>query len=512
LRSAAPESPALRPLPGELARRLRDFLFESSYDEGTFRDVLGEFVPPFPHTRHLPRMLHRTREPTVFNVLARWFALGVPVDAGTASTVLPSWFLEACGDAGLLRSTGSSLEPTALMLPFGKLLIASDPYSRLLSSLETDHVLAVSPTAWTLLNFTIQHRRESTLDLCTGSGLLAIATSTSSRSVVATDLNPRATVFAQFNARLNGRDNVELLTGDGFEPVRGDLFDLIVCNPPFVLSPTSRYLYRDNDQELDLFCRALVRRAPGHLREGGYFQMIFEWAGFGSQSWRDGVADWFDGSGCDVWLMRTYTREVSEYAHTRILETPFESFDEDKRAYDEWMAYYRRNRVECVHGGLLAMRRREGKNWIRMDEIPESEQMRRPFGEAVFGGFAARDFLDQGAAGEGLMDATLLLPTDVRLDQEIGRAAGTWRSGAIRMRREAGLPLDVGVDRNVVEFLSSFDGTRTVREAIREAASRSGAALDKAAAECLPLVRRLTEHAFLVPVASRKAGDSRDGS
>ena len=54
---------------------------------------------------------------------------------------------------------------------------------------------------------------------------------------MATDRNPRAVTITRFNALLSRITNVESAISDLFEPVDGPPFDLIVANPPFVVSP-----------------------------------------------------------------------------------------------------------------------------------------------------------------------------------------------------------------------------------------------------------------------------------
>lgn len=72
------------------------------------------------------------------------------------------------------------------------------------------------------------------LDLCTGSGIIAICAARKGGKVIATDINPRALAMARFNAAINGvRDKIEFRQGDMFKPVEGMLFDLILVNPPF---------------------------------------------------------------------------------------------------------------------------------------------------------------------------------------------------------------------------------------------------------------------------------------
>jgi len=74
------------------------------------------------------------------------------------------------------------------------------------------------------------------LDLCTGSGCLAIALARAfpTVEVYGTDISEKALEYARGNAELNGVKNVTFLLGDLFVPVRNMLFDMIVSNPPYI--------------------------------------------------------------------------------------------------------------------------------------------------------------------------------------------------------------------------------------------------------------------------------------
>ena len=76
----------------------------------------------------------------------------------------------------------------------------------------------------------------SAVDVCTGSGAIAIAMAQAgAASVSAIDASRRAVLSARVNARLNGA-SVRVLRGDLLSPVAGERFDLIVSNPPYVPS------------------------------------------------------------------------------------------------------------------------------------------------------------------------------------------------------------------------------------------------------------------------------------
>ncbi len=120
------------------------------------------------------------------------------------------------------------------------------------------------------------------LDLCTGSGCIAIAMAHHHPDwcVDAVDVSTDALALAQENARrLHVEDRVRLLRSDLFDAVRGESYELIVSNPPYVTREEVAALpaeYRHEpelgllagDDGLDLALR-ILRDAPDHLVQGG---------------------------------------------------------------------------------------------------------------------------------------------------------------------------------------------------------------------------------------------------
>ncbi len=479
------------------ARQLYAFFTESGYTEKHILDRFGAVETTTPQLRNLPRLLDQTRGHTPLNMLVRWFLVGVPADADHAQGLFPKWFLKLVTRIGLLEPGEDKLIPSAQLLPYGQLLIASDLIAKLGSSAKFNHVLTLNPAAEYLLRFTIRKPCEAALDLCAGCGIHALAAAGHCQRVTATDLNPRATEYAAFNARLNGFNNIQCLTGDTYEPVQGQKFDLIICNPPFILAPSKNYLYRDNDMELDRFCGKIIQEAPSYLNEGGYFQMICEWAQIKDEPWQKRVLAWFEGLDCDVWVLKDYTQAPALYAQTRMRETIQVSPEADMASYDQWMAYYRDKGVEAIHGGLIALRRRAGNHGVRIEELHENT--RTAFGETILQGFGAREFLESHASDTSLLETTLTLSPQIRLDQECHCDQGAWQPKITRMRLAKGLPQTITVEPDIADFLVRFDGQHTVGQLVDGLAQRVGLEPGRIQGECLGLVRGMIERGFLLP-------------
>lgn len=123
---------------------------------------------------------------------------------------------------------------------------------------------------------------ESALDLCTGSGCLAVLTALAfpEARVDAVDLSADALAVARRNVDdygLAGR--IRLVQSDAFANLNGQRYDLIISNPPYVDAESvaalpAEYLHEpelalgSGEDGLDL-TRIILREAKGHLNPGG---------------------------------------------------------------------------------------------------------------------------------------------------------------------------------------------------------------------------------------------------
>ena len=137
---------------------------------------------------------------------------------------------------------------------------------------------------WIIKHLNIQHSTFNILDLCTGSGCIAIVLKKAfpSADVTAVDVSPAALEIARQNAQNNGVE-VRFMEADvlgGINGVTGP-YGLIVSNPPYVMEKERAQMQRnvlDYDPSLALFVpdddplrfyRAIATIAKKHLAEDG---------------------------------------------------------------------------------------------------------------------------------------------------------------------------------------------------------------------------------------------------
>ena len=123
--------------------------------------------------------------------------------------------------------------------------------------------------------------RERVLDLCTGTGALAIAIALQfpGAQVTAADISADALAVARQNIADTGA-RVTLRQGDLFAAVSGERFDIIVSNPPYITAEEMSDLQPEVCREPALalyggldgldFYRRIAREAPDYLSPGGW--------------------------------------------------------------------------------------------------------------------------------------------------------------------------------------------------------------------------------------------------
>ncbi|HEX4726737.1 MAG TPA: methyltransferase, partial [Jatrophihabitans sp.] len=309
-------------LPSDLVDRLAEAV-RNRYHSAALAAVLGLAGEAALSRSDLAAVDRLTRGGSPTETLIRLFRLGLPVSAEAGRDALAPLPVADAVAAGLLEpDDGGRVRAALSLLPYSEqdrdCWVLSDLAAELRPGrLRPDHVLGAGAAARTLAQATIRNQVGSALDLGIGCGVQALQLSGHCGSVTGTDLSGRALAFAASTARLNGL-SWRLLVGSLLEPVADECFDLIVCNPPFIVGPgyspdTDGYHYRDSGLTGDHVCATLVAGLPGRLTAGGTAQLLANWIIDLDQPWPERLAGWLP-AGCDAWVWQREVAEPGEYA------------------------------------------------------------------------------------------------------------------------------------------------------------------------------------------------------
>jgi len=469
-------------------------LVEAGYERESIATLLGSTNPPSPVD--LPAAMYRTRSITPLNTLLRLFLLGQSVATAAAREALSANFIDNCLRFGLLESDTDRLHAEVVIVPVDDLLIASDAFRKLGGDDAAEFVLPASAHAADVLKrLTFRDQVDTCLDLGCGCGIHAMLAARHSKRVVASDISEAAVRYTEFNAILNNIDNITPVRSDLFDALESQQFDLIVCNPPFVIGPGRHFTYRDNPLELDEFCREIVRQGSAHLAPGGHLQMLCEWVEVEGEHWNERISAWFEGTGCDGWVLRTAATPPSQYVRQRSSDIVGTA---DDSPFADWLEYFSRNAVQAVDSGVIVLRKRDGEHWVQCQSITIREGFGDNAGEAIKESIAACDFLDLCKDDDSLLEACIKISPAARLTQHFERADDNWQGLSANLRLDSGLPAEAEVDMPILAFLNQLGGDTTLREAFADFADKVGAQPDALAAQLLPALRTLLARGLLV--------------
>jgi hypothetical protein len=470
------------------AAQFRAVLDEAGYTAENIREALGLEASRRVRRSDLPVYRRRLAGTTELESLIRLFWLGDRVGRAEAERAVAPLRLEAAAGLGLVEESAEGVRARARLVPFDPLVLACDRDD----AGGPDFVAGIHPPSVTLANLTVRRSVAAAADVAAGCGVQALLAAKHSDRVVATDVSPRALRFLAFNAQLNGAANVECRLGNLFEPVEAERFELVTCNPPYVISPETRYLYRDSGLEGDAISRETVRRAPGLLAEGGFAHVLVSWIRRPGEDWQAPVARWVDGSGCDAWLLHSASEDPLTAAATWNSPLRVEEPDEYERALDRWLAYYERLEADSVAYGAVILRRRAGgRNWVRADDVLASPI--GPSSDLILRVFENQDYLEALPKEDALLSRAFRLVERHRVEQIVRLRDGRYEVESTLLVLEDGLEFRGPVDGPVVDVLAACDGRRPLHELVDEAAGEHGLSPARAREELVPVVRRLLE-------------------
>lgn len=448
------------------------------------------------------------RQPGPRSTLLLAFVLGDPVAASDMADALPSLGTDGAVALGVLEVEGSVARPLVAIRPHafrdalgdGEWWIASDLDELAgVAPLRPDHVLGVGGAARTLAALLPPGPAGSALDLGTGCGIIALHLRRFAERVIATDVSERALWFAQLNAAINGIDGIETRLGSLYEPVAGERFDLVVSNPPFVITPRAEgvpeYEYRDGGETGDALMAAVVRGIAGQLRPGGHARLLGNWETIGPDAGLDRALSWTAEAGLDVWAIERESLDPVRYAELWLRDGGTLPRDaEHDSLMDAWLDDFAARDVTTIGMGWLALRRP-----VEGPTLARAERLSHPVALEHAGAHLAAAFDDvawlASQGDDALAEQHLRVSPDVtEARHQLPGAAGP---NVIELRQGGALARTLSVDTALAGLVGACDGELDLGTLIGAIAALLEVDEPVLRADLLPRVRELVATGFL---------------
>jgi hypothetical protein len=234
------------------------------------------------------------------------------------------------------------------------------------------------------------------------------------------------------------------------------------------------------------------------LRETGTATVLVSWGRKAGDEWDAKPRAWLQGTGCDAWILHQATQPA--LLHAASWHQPLAAHD--LRAYDagvaRWTEYTAGLGYDSIAYGAVILRRRQGSNWLRSEELPETST--EPASAQLIRMTEAQDLLAGLAGKRSLLNERLALVAGHRLDQSLVCVKGSYSVERAVLTLTEGLTFRADVDPFTAYLVTRLDGTRTLATAITEAsAAVPMAGMDKEDVESAALraVRRMFELGFV---------------
>jgi methylase of polypeptide subunit release factors len=429
--------------------------------------------------------------------LVRIFLLQQSVPTAAAAAALPS----AAHELGLVATDAGATRAVLDVRPYGEHAdsapiwwVVSDLGTGLDSNesrLPDDHVLGVGGASTMLAQLTPREAVGTTVDIGTGSGVQALHASRHSDRVVATDLSRRALHLAGLTAGLSNVD-IELREGNLLEPLADGAADLIVSNPPFVVSPTRTHTYRDGGLPLDGICAYLIHEAPKHLAPQGDLVLLANWVHVEGEDWRERVGGWLPAHGVDALVVQREVLDPAEYVAMWLRDS---GESDNLPAYDAWLDAFEQVGVAGIGMGFVRIRRTDAAARSTLLDWPHPVE--QPLAPHLTSWLDRRAWL-AGQDDDQLLAAMLRVAPDV-VQEQIGQP-GADDPEHVLLRRQSGLRPAVRVDTATAALVGASEGTLTVGALVAAVASILEDDATALRERLLPEVRGLVDQGFLEPV------------
>ncbi|MDO5700174.1 MAG: class I SAM-dependent methyltransferase [Bowdeniella nasicola] len=468
-------------------------------------------------------------------LLTLLFALGEPLTTAELDEALPTVGHSGALEANLVvpvEGTGrvrAAVDLSPVDLPEQVRWLASDLHQRVNGrALPPWHVLGVGGASLALASLLPEGEVSRVLDLGTGCGVQALTLAGRARHIVATDISERALAFAAFNDALNrggpredsvatsvGSPTIELRRGSLLEPVAGETFDLVVSNPPFVITPRAAYAaglpvmtYRDAGTQAtgDAVMRGLLTDLGAHLTPGGRAVIIGNWEvcdedPYGALTRVLEEAERHGGVTLDSWVVRRDAQDPAEYAEMWLADGGADLDAEmSHQIYRAYLKDFAARGVREVAFGYILLTRSAHESRPSLHCADTYTHARAPLGPTLWRLFDVRRMLSERSDAD-VAGACIRAEHDVTMEHHfrIGESAPE----AITLTQGGGLGLTIRAGTELAGLISAADGSLTVEQIAGALAALLDTDGEEMRAACIAHARRLASDGFVTLECAR---------
>ncbi len=310
------------------------------------------------------------------------------------------------------------------------------------------------------------------LELCSGTGIAALASARTAGHAWAVDITERSTAFARFNVALNDLPNVTVLQGDLYAPVAGLLFDRIVAHPPYMPALGERRIFRDGGADGELITRRVLAEAPAFLRPGGRLYCTCVATERGDAPLEQRVRGWLGESSADFDVLVLVTAASDPLVHFA------GEIASRRRGLEEVAAIldaFRELKIASFVGCTIVLERHAAP---RPPLTVRRRRGRLELGTAVDGVLGWEAFAQQPGTGAALAELRPRLAPGVRLQVLHLPRAGDWAARSCTIALDGPLVVELETSPEAARFLAWCDGTRTTRELLQRLVAEGAAPAD----------------------------------
>lgn len=493
-------------LPEPAIERLRERLLDADYTLEGVAEHLGQpALDGLARNSTMPLLAAVEGDDSIHATMARLWMAQDSVTQAEAKVALGD--LAVWVENGMVDIDGDQVRATVVIRPYGAEAsaqtvafegwVAHDPLPNLNGRQDrpaSDFVLGVSPASTTLAQLSNRRSAQRALDLGTGCGVQSLHLAQHADHVVSTDINQRALATARLTGLLNEID-FDLREGSLYEPVANETFDLIVSNPPFVMSPPTgeRLIYREGSHTGDDLVRDVVMGAAQRLTDGGTAQFLCNWANT-DQPWEERLASWIEPGRCDAFVIEREKLDVFEYIEMWLADAGVAGAPNYRQRFRAWLDYFDHLGITGVSMGWISLYQ-AGRAQPKMQFETWPHAVHQPVGAALAAHHNAADVL-AGLTMPEVLNRTWRVHPGV-VQETLGRP-GAADPEYVVLRQNYGLGRALKADTATAALVGACDGDLTAMQLIAAIANLFDVDVADLTAELGPKVSELVAQGYLI--------------